>query len=224
MAKKNDFLFLSFMFILTTVLVSTLLVMVVSASNPNSTPVIPPILDVFDTPNYQNFYGINWRGTACENVAYAKSMGYEYVAYEEGMQNCPMAKNIYFLIENPEKTAHMPYWEIRTDKSYTAEQKAEINNMFVWKSNDAFPNNLATGWWFSSVSFRPNLDFQRKEIIDMAVKRSVQNAFAKENKANNFLFGGWVWDVPDLRGDFWTKKQSDGGKIVDLSYWNSNGI
>lgn len=191
-------------------------------------------------PDFRNFYGISWVGQACDNLAYARSMGYDYVNWQDGMEKCPPdAENpIYFYIEAPEAKAlpeTVTYWQIDYAKTYTQAQKDAVNAVMAWKSNDAFPNNLATGWFFSMTSFRPNPDYQRQSIIDKTVQYSITNIKKKENATKGLLFGGYSWDVPDLRGDWWTARQYTSGhsdctqttctgKNTDLSYWNTAKI
>ena len=39
-----------------------------------------------NVPDYRNFYGISWRGTPHENLAYARQMKYDYGFYQYGME------------------------------------------------------------------------------------------------------------------------------------------
>jgi hypothetical protein len=173
-------------------------------------------------PDFRNLYGISWRGTACENINYAKSMGYDYVSYQEGMQNCPNNNDLKFYILDPDMSWSLPVYEICPSKTYTSTQIQTYNDYFLWKSKDTFPTNLATGWFFGDGCFRPLPDFQQQKIIDDDIQRTISKLANRENKANNFLFGGWAWDVPSLEGDIWNGIQSNGGYQIDIDDWTGN--
>jgi hypothetical protein len=193
--------------------------------------------------DFRNFYGIAWRGTACDNLAYAKAMGYDYVMYMDGMKSCPASDkaNMSFYINQPEDVFGSAYYIDRIDvtKTYTQAQKDSFNSGFVWKGNSTnqpFPYNLATGWWFTNISFRPLVDYQQQKMIDAVANYSVNRVKSLEDLSVNFRFGGYAWDVPDLEGDWWTERQAGytgtswtcgsrpcAGNGVTLGAWN-NGV
>jgi hypothetical protein len=37
---------------------------------------------------WRNFFGIIWNGNVCDALTYAKSMGYKYIGYIDGMEKC----------------------------------------------------------------------------------------------------------------------------------------
>jgi hypothetical protein len=195
--------------------------------------------------DFRNYFGIMWTGDACENLAYAKTMGYDYVMYQTSMEKCSatLKQNMHFYFEAPDADAlSSAYtWQIDITKNYTQAQIVAYNLVFVWKGNATedtpFPQNLATGWWFTNVTFRPIIDFQQQKLIDFAINHSLAKVQRLENKSIGWLFGGWSWDVPDLKGDWWTARQSGytgtnwscygipcNGKIVNLAYWNPDGV
>ena len=52
--------------------------------------------------DFRNFYGIAWRGTADENLDYARQMGYKYIFFKWDMERNPKAKGFKFFVESPE--------------------------------------------------------------------------------------------------------------------------
>jgi hypothetical protein len=173
--------------------------------------------------DYRNAYMVVWGGSnACDNLAYAKSMGYDYVGYQAGMENCMSKIDMYFYIESPDQDLQIKNNYIYPSGSYTAQEKATYNDLLLWKSSASFPNNLATGWFRDDGSFMPLADFQQQKVIDYVVSESLSSVKNIEDKSKNFLFGGWAWDVPSLKGDLWSSVQSGGGKQVDVSYWTGS--
>ena len=116
---------------------------------------------------YRNFFGISWRGTYQENATYAKSMGYDAVFHMSGMENDQDVKDMHFYFETPEYTVYPVNRAFNLNGSYTSQQQADYEKYFAWKSRDPFPNNLATGWFFSSTSFSVQLDFQQQAVIEL---------------------------------------------------------
>jgi hypothetical protein len=177
--------------------------------------------------DYRNAYMVIWDGTACDNLAYAKSMGYDYVLYQSGMEDCMSNIDMYFYIESPDQNLQIRGDFIYFDKEYTAEEKNTYNNLLLWKSTAAFPNNLATGWFFGQGEFfRPLADFQQKAVIDTLVSRALTQITKIEDPSKKFYFGGWSWDVPNLDGDLWSglqnlplQNKTGTGTQVTISYW-----
>jgi hypothetical protein len=215
-----------------------------STTNENNNTVNNTIIPVDDS-DFRNYFGIMWVGDPCENLAYAKRMGYDYVMYQDNMERCSadLKRNMHFYFEGPESDAAASSytWYIDVTHNYTRAQIDAWSPIFVWKGNATedtpFLDRLATGWWFSNITFRPIIDFQQQKLIDFAINRSLNKVKRLEDKSIGWLFGGWSWDVPDFKGDWWTARQ-DGytgtnwmcgpirckGKIVSLAYWNPDGI
>jgi len=164
-------------------------------------------------PDYRNFYGISWRGTPHENLAYAKQMKYDYVFYQPGMEKNPLSNGLYFYIETPEYFIYNRALDI--SKSYTKKQIDFFEKTFALINNQQpFPDNIAKGWVFNDHTFTPILDFQQERVISWAVD-SILNFAARIEKANpSFHFGGFAWDVPQPAGDFWKDKRQ-----VTLKAW-----
>ncbi|MGV8162105.1 MAG: hypothetical protein ACP5N2_02085 [Candidatus Nanoarchaeia archaeon] len=176
--------------------------------------------------DYRNAYVIIWDGDACDNLRYAKNMGYDYVGYQYGMEDCMDNINMYFYLESPDQNLKIRGDFIYFNREYNQEEKKEYNDLLLWKSNASFPNNIATGWFFSENFFRPLADFQQQRVIDLMVNRSLLKIKQIEDTNKNFRFGGWSWDVPSLKGDLWSGVQgrellnrTGTGKQVDISYW-----
>jgi hypothetical protein len=54
----------------------------------------------------------------------------------------------------------------------------DFNNAnYIWVKNEAFPNNLATGWFVSdnTLSFKPLIDFQQQKVRILLIKQSQIN-------------------------------------------------
>ena len=174
-------------------------------------------------PNYEellpyHFYGICWRGKIDDNLKFARQMGYKYVFYQSGMENSSLAKDLNFYLESPEYQACSILGvsrTINTTKQYSQSQINTYQSYFALKNaNVTFPDNMATGWWFSGESFSVEPDLQQQHVIDFFVDGAMKLAKNKERADKNFLYAGLAWDVPELTGDFW-----GGGKQVTLAYW-----
>lgn len=169
--------------------------------------------------DYRNFYAVVWRGTSSDNLRYAKQMGYHYVAHQSNMQQLPEAKDTKFYLMNPELDVSSVSIALDITKTFSSNQKMLYEKYFVWKSDaETFPNNIATGWWYNENTFLIVYDFQQQAVIDEVVEAIINKAKSYENPSINYTFGGLMWDVPDLKGDFWTGGSSN-RKFVDLSYW-----
>jgi hypothetical protein len=192
-------------------------------------------------PDFRNFFGITWRGTACDNLAYAKAMGYDYVLLQGGMSKCSndIKSGMKFYIESPETMLATNVYTSSIDvtKTYSQSDINKLSQVFIWKGNattsTAFPGNIATGWWFSNITFRPYIDLQQQIMVDAVVSHAISKIAPSEDKSIGWEFGGWAWDVPDFKGDWWTERQAGytgsswmcgdracKGKGVSLAYWN----
>ncbi|MGQ7853129.1 hypothetical protein ACUN24_02690 [Pedobacter sp. WC2501] len=168
----------------------------------------------------RNFYGIAWRGTAHENLVYAKQMGYDYVFYQPGMEKDPLSSGFRFYIESPDYTIYKR--AINTTKSYN---KSQVN--FYEKfcrlipNGKSFPLNMATGWQFSPDEFSVELDFQKKSVVKWAIDSIMQKIAIIQERNPLFYFGGFAWDVPQLSGDFWaiSPKTSKREQVTSV-YWD----
>jgi hypothetical protein len=168
--------------------------------------------------DFRDFYGIAWNGTPHDNLLFAKQMGYGYVFYQRGMENDPLAKDLKFYIESPQYSIYPVPRNIDRKRTYTDDEIKLYEKYFAKKSNKPFPDNIATGWFGGPDRFSVEPDYQQQEVIDTLVNRIIHFAKTVERKENNFLLGGFAWDVPQLPGDFWDTIYEKGHQIT-LAFW-----
>ncbi len=172
----------------------------------------------FDDISRFNFYGICWNGKPDDNLKFARQMGYNYVMYQPGMENSPLAKDLYFYMESPEYQVYSTLGVDRSldrKKTYPDEQKLTYQNYFALKNTDQpFPDNIASGW-FTNDKFSVEPDWQQQRVIDYFVGKVKEKALSIERPENKFLFAGLAWDVPQFTGDFYNN-----GKQISLEEWN----
>jgi hypothetical protein len=163
----------------------------------------------------RNFYGICWRGNSSENIKYAKSMGYDFVFYQGGMEDDINSKGLGFYLETPE---YMIYpRKVDVNKEYSEEEKAFYERYCaLGDSNKKFPYSLASGWFFNENHFSAQLDFSKDFVIDWAIEEILKKIKEIEKKNPNFKFSGLAWDVPQLTGDFGLDTQK-----TKESWWTS---
>jgi hypothetical protein len=170
---------------------------------------------------------ISSRGLPAENAKYAKQMGYDCIGYQPGMEDVSDAAGMRFFLAGsanridtpPSDPSVLNFAQINTALTYTQAEKDWRNSVFAWKNTDAFPYNLATGWFNTATRYNIIPDFQQQVVIDLSVNTMMNMAANLERPAMDFRFGGFHWDVPQLTGDFWSGVQSGGGQQVTLSYW-----
>jgi hypothetical protein len=167
--------------------------------------------------DYRDFFGIAWRGKAEDNLKYCKQMGYDYIVTTSaaGLTSdlIPYATGMKFIFESPEYRVYPIERVLDLARPYTAADQAIYERYFAWKSNEAFPNNLATGWFFSPNTFSVEPDWQQQAVIDYFVEAIISKAKAENKPSINFTFGGVAWDVPTP--DFWDSP----GTPATLTAW-----
>lgn len=164
-------------------------------------------------------------------------MGYEYLAIKGNTatayhtDNKINGKRFYFIDPRNHSTQMFGYdTTIDTTEAsgYPQAQKDFYNQYMVWKSNDTFPNNLATGWFFGTSSVYALMwDFQQQAVIDMVVEGFVNMAKSYESSSLNFKFAGWMDDEPNLNGYFYTWDATNTVNVVrSIGYWTgtSSGL
>ncbi len=183
--------------------------------------------------SWKNFYGIAWVGSADEAIKYSKQMGYDYVALKSGQINKTKYANnadkagLKFYIMNPKELQDLnpvvgrQLITIANAGTYTTAVKDYYNNYFAWKSMDAFPENLAPSWYYSGgTQFRPAWDLQQQAVIDYLVPQIVATIKGYEDKSVGFTFGGCLYDIPTLSGEFVTwNAGSSTCNYVRLTNW-----
>ncbi|MCK6468364.1 MAG: LamG domain-containing protein [Candidatus Brocadia sinica] len=179
--------------------------------------------------SWKNWYSIVCRGTPEENARYAKQMGYDYIAihwrgevYPSTYKGKQEYANLKFYILEPERRIGPTFgikMDIDTKNSYTQAQIDFYNKHMAWKSNDPFPNNLATGWFQgTSTQFCAMWDFQQQAVIDMVVEECINLFHSYEDTNLPFTFAGYMIDVPALAGAFW-RWENNKNVFTRLSYW-----
>ncbi|WAC13220.1 hypothetical protein [Dyadobacter pollutisoli] len=172
-------------------------------------------------PEYVNFYGISWRGSAHDNLAYARQMSYKYVFYQKGMELDPLSDGMYFYIETPEYSVYRR--GIISKKTYSKDEINFYESHCVLKDSvAAFPANLASGWIAQpgSGDFTVLLDFQQQAVISWAIDSILDYTKAIQLVNPRFKFAGFAWDEPTPAGDFW---DIENGKRIHakLEKWNN---
>jgi hypothetical protein len=174
---------------------------------------------------YKNLYGICWNGTNSDNLRYAKNMGYKYIEYNFAMEDDPNSADMNFFVESPRYSITWSLFNdycIHPNRKYENWERKNIERYYAWKSGEAFPNNIATGWLGTEKEFAPQPDFQQQAVIDYFVDAVVKFIKSKERPSKKFLFAGVTWDVALLTGDFWSGHITKGGRQVTLAYWTGS--
>lgn len=171
--------------------------------------------------DFRNYFGAGWQADGKEVISFAKRMGYSHVmAMGADMACSPDANGMYFFIETPEYGTYTR--KVCPLKKYTPEQIKDWElNCALRDASKPFPENLATGWFFSETDFSAQLDFQQQKVIDRTIDRIIQNVKKYQKLNPNFKFAGFSWDVPQPFGDFWNAQQGPkhkGGQKT-LAYW-----
>lgn len=205
---------------------------------PDAPIVAKPVSGKLDykVDDFRNYLGL-WCGGARDNLRFARNMAIRHVLYNNGMENLPESKGMYFYFCDPEFIG-VYRRNIDFNRGSTYSQK-EIDH---WKDfcamKDAslpFPDCMATGWFnrFNHREWKKDhkdygvcslvLNMQKQKVIDAVVKKNKERVLAIEKRNPDFKFAGFVWDVPQLEGDFWGEVSNKwGGKWhvqCGLSHW-----
>lgn len=205
---------------------------------PDAPIVAKPVSGKLDykVDDFRNYLGL-WCGGARDNLHFARNMAIRHVLYNNGMEKLPESKGMYFYFSDPEYVGVYKRM-IDFNKVSTYSQK-EIDH---WKDfcamKDAslpFPDCMATGWFnrFNHREWKKDhkdygvctlvLNMQKKKVIDAVVQKNKERALAIEKRNPDFKFAGFVWDVPQLEGDFWGEVSNKWGAKwhvqCGLSHW-----
>src|SRR3990170_5124335 len=182
-----------------------------------------------DEGGYKNFYGIAWHDKPAEDMKYAKQMGYEYIAINPSSTPKEYHKNpdcagLKFYLTDPcfyPQVLSGYNRDIDTKWPISDEAKDFYNQRMVWKSNDLFPDNLATGNHSTGAStqFSVMWDFQQQAVIDEVVEKIINLAKSYEDTSLPFTFGGYIINEPKLAGEFYRLDEKGDNVPVGLSYW-----
>ncbi len=181
---------------------------------------------------WKNYYGIAWDDTSTKHIKYAKQMGYDYIAIKNGAtissyKNDSNIAGLKFFFIDP--ITYIPVLEnhkrwVSTTQSYTQAEKDWYERNMVWKSNDSFPRNLASGYFQgTSTSYNVEWDWQQQRVIDEVVERVIALVHSYEDTTLPFTFAGILIDVPSLRGEFnYWDSVTNTAKYTGLSYWTGS--
>ena len=178
---------------------------------------------------YKNFYGIVWSEKPAEDVKYARQMGYDYIAINpsstpKDYYNNPDCAGLKFYFVDPQWYPQVVSGYSRSidiTKPISDAEKDFYNQRMVWKGNDPFPYNLATGYHpiGDSTKFTVMWDFQQQAVIDEVVENIIGLAKRYEDASLPFTFGGYIIEEPKLAGEFYRLDENGNNVSVGLSYW-----
>lgn len=182
--------------------------------------------------DFKNFYGIAWSGKPAENVTYAKQMGCNSIIISPSSTNKDYRNNPdcadlkYYLLDPqwyPQVLSNFSRY-INTTETIKDDAKKFYNRYMVWKSNEPFPYNLATGYHPSncSTTFSVMWDFQQQAVIDEVVENIVQTAKRYENQGQQFTCAGYIVDEPKLAGNFYRLAEKGKNVPTTLSSWTGS--
>ena len=182
--------------------------------------------------SWKNHYTV-WFDGPNNAVRYAKQMGYAYInaiGWQESFyKNTSNAAGMKFYLlgphlrdfvysEIPGYSSLVTVSNIDSTIAYTPGQQAWYEKYMLWKSYDAFPDNLASGWFNGSpTKYSSMWDFQQQAVIDYVVDKIIANVGGYESASLPFSFAGYQFDVPDLSGDFFY--WDNGMRKINLTTW-----
>ncbi len=187
---------------------------------------------VYSDDGWKNYYGMAWDDTPANHIKYAKQMGYDYIAIKNGAsvneyKRNPDVAGLKFYLVDPH-TYMYTYSNysrfVDTTKSYAQSEKDFYNKNMVWKSNDPFPKNLASGYILGTpTKYNVEWDWQQQAVINTIVERILALAHSYEDATLPFTFAGVLIDVPRLQGEFnYWDSVSKTEKATELSYWTGS--
>ena len=182
----------------------------------------------YSLDDFRNYYGSWAELSPLDSLIYCRNMGYKYVIYRGGMERYKESNGLRFLLVDPEFMAYNRNLDMK--KSYSQKVIDMWRDICAMKDASApFPDCMATGWFWAKHSRDKNpdfskcslqLNFQKQKVIDMAVDKIIKKAKDIMKKNPNFKYGGCIWDVPMLTGDFYGKKPEwKRPRQVDMSFW-----
>ncbi|MGQ3685687.1 MAG: WD40/YVTN/BNR-like repeat-containing protein, partial [Candidatus Loosdrechtia sp.] len=180
-----------------------------------------------DEQGYRHFYGV--AGEPAGDVKYARQMGYDYIAVNpsfppENYHKNPGCAGLKFYLVDPQWHPQVLSGYSRTidtAQPVSNEAKEFYNLTMVWKSNDPFPYNLATGYNPAGDPAKISVmwDFQQQAVINEAVEKIVSLVKSYEDHGLSFTFGGYIINEPKLSGGFYRLDEEGDNIPVGLSYW-----
>lgn len=178
--------------------------------------------------DFRNYFCGSWGGSAKDILTYCNNMGIRHVGYSSGMENLKEADGMHFYMIDPEYETYKRTIDFKKADKYTKEEIYAWEHYCALKdANAKFPNNLATGWFFTPTRCSLILDYQQQRVIDRTVNSIVRIAKGIQDRAArngiNFKLGGYHWDVPQPTGDFYGEIKGKNGAImrrqVEPKFW-----
>ncbi|BBO17721.1 conserved hypothetical protein [Candidatus Brocadia pituitae] len=178
---------------------------------------------------YRNYYGMAGNTKPDGDIKYARQMGYEYIAINPSVSPKEYHRNtecagLKFYLVNPHFYPQVLAGyerDIDITKPVSEAAKEYYNQRMVWRSNDPFPHNLATGYQHAGDAEKISViwDFQQQAVIDEVVEQIIRLAKSYEGEGLPFTFGGYIMDEPRLEGEFYRLDEKGKNIPVGLSYW-----
>ncbi|BBO17633.1 conserved hypothetical protein [Candidatus Brocadia pituitae] len=178
---------------------------------------------------YRNYYGMAGNTKPDGDIKYARQMGYEYIAINPSVSPKEYHRNtecagLKFYLVNPHFYPQVLAGyerDIDITKPVSEAAKEYYNQRMVWRSNDPFPHNLATGYQHAGDAEKISViwDFQQQAVIDEVVEQIIRLAKSYEDEGLPFTFGGYIMDEPRLEGEFYRLDEKGKNIPVGLSYW-----
>ncbi|MCC6220695.1 MAG: hypothetical protein IT291_05570 [Deltaproteobacteria bacterium] len=179
---------------------------------------------------WKNMFAVCWHNSPPEHIKYARQMGYDYiglnnymtVAQVDGLGN---KSGLRFYMVDPQYNKEFVFKgfnDMISNRTFTQAEKDFYNGYMAWKSTEAFPNNLASGHFWSSGTFHAMWDFQQQRVVDMVVEGIIAGGKGLEDSAADFRFAGVMFDVPRLYGDFHYWKSDGSVPFTRMSNWTGS--
>ena len=171
------------------------------------------------TQSWKNYFGIHYLDTPSNRIKYAKQMGHDYITLRGASWDSDAVKaamraqgvtGLKFYINNPYQTSMLitnytpaipdtnviaNLWKavggvnIVSGYQYTADQKRWYNERMVQGTTDAWPKNLAAGWYDELPNtdnpqgiFVATWDFQQQAVIDEVLGKIIAMMRASERR------------------------------------------
>ncbi|MDG6026013.1 MAG: hypothetical protein E3K40_04710 [Candidatus Brocadia sp.] len=178
---------------------------------------------------YRNYYGMAGNTKPDGDIKYARQMGYEYIAINPSVSPKEYHRNtecagLKFYLVNPHCYPQvLAGYERDIDITQPVSEAAKeyYNQRMVWRSNEPFPHNLATGYQHAGDAEKISViwDFQQQAVIDEVVEQIIRLAKSYDDEGLPFTFGGYIMDEPRLEGEFYRLDEKGKNIPVGLSYW-----
>ncbi len=218
--------------LLLTIICGTTLITQGTPQQPSTDGIVAPKVQGklnYKLDDYRNYLGL-WCGSNDDALQFARNMAIKHVIFKFGMEKHPLSKGMKFYYVDPEYIAYKR--EIDLGKKYSPDEIKKWRDFCAMKDASLpFPDCMATGWFWkfneaklgknelgqNYCSLMPNL--QKQKVIDQIIAKLTTRISEIQKGNPNFKFAGFVWDVPQLEGDFYG---IENGRLkqVGMSFWN----